>query len=65
MGDHADHLCVWAEVGDGNLLGLEIIWETNERIAIVRKKKKAAQDRYKSYVDQHCKDKEFSVGDRV
>ena len=53
------------EVGDGKLLGPEMIWETNEKIVIVREKMKAAQDRHKSYADQHRKDREFNVGDHV
>ena len=57
-------LC-WAEVSDRKLLGPKMVWETNVKVAIVKEKMKSAQDRYKSYEDQHCKDKEFSVGDYV
>ena len=42
-----------------------MVRETNEKIVIVREKMKAAQDRHKSYADQHRKDKEFSVGEHV
>ena len=57
-------LC-WAEVGDGKLLGPEMVRETNEKIVIIREKMKVAQDRHKSYADQHYKDKEFNVGEHV
>ena len=55
----------WAEVGDGQLLGLELVQETSEKINIVQEKMKATQDRYKSYADKHHKDREFDVGDHV
>ena len=55
----------WAEIRNGKLLGPEIIRETIEKIAIITEKIKVAEDKYKSYADQHCKDKEFSVGDHV
>ena len=51
-------LC-WVEVRDGKLLGPKMVRETNENIVTVREKMKAAQDRHKSYADQHRKDKEF------
>ena len=38
-------LC-WAEVGDGKLLGPEMVRETNEKIVIVREKMKATQDKH-------------------
>ena len=50
---------------DAQLLGLEMVQETNEKIVVVREKMKAAQDRHKSYADQHRKDKKFSMGDHV
>ena len=55
----------WDEVGDAQLLGIEMVRETNEKIVVVREKMKAAQDRHKSYADQHRKDKEFSMGEHV
>ena len=57
-------LC-WAEVGDGKLLGPELVRETNEKINIVKEKLKAAQSRHKSYADKRRKDIEYSVGDHV
>ena len=58
-------LTCWAEVGDGQLLGLELVQETSKKTNIVREKVKAAQDKYKSYTDKHRKDRKFAVGDHV
>ena len=57
-------LC-WAEVGDRQLTGPEIIEETTEKISQIRERMKAAQDRQKSYADRRRKPLEFQVGERV
>ena len=46
-------------------MGPELAQETNKKINIVREKMKAAQSKYKSYADNHPKDREFDVGDHV
>ena len=55
----------WAEVEDAQLLGPDMVRETNEKIVVVREKMKPGQDQRKSHVDQHRKDKEFSVGGHI
>ncbi|KAK4392755.1 Transposon Tf2-11 polyprotein [Sesamum angolense] len=45
--------------------GLELVQETMGKIQIVKKFLKAAQDRQKSYVDKHCREMEYEVGDKV
>ncbi|GKF68534.1 hypothetical protein Tco_0198213, partial [Tanacetum coccineum] len=55
----------WAEVGDAQLTGSEIIHETTEKIIQIKKRIQAAQDRHKSYADRRCKPLEFEVGDKV
>ena len=55
----------WDKVGEGKLLGPEIIQDTNEKISVIRERLKVAQDRQKSYTDKHRRDLEFQVGDRV
>ncbi|GJT98206.1 putative reverse transcriptase domain-containing protein [Tanacetum coccineum] len=55
----------WAEVGDAQLTGSEIIHETTEKIIQIKKRIQAAQDRHKSYADMRCKPLEFEVGDKV
>ncbi|GKC22294.1 hypothetical protein Tco_1024444 [Tanacetum coccineum] len=55
----------WAEVGDTQLTGPEIVHETTEKIIQIKKRIQAARDRQKSYVDKRRKPLEFDVGDKV
>nr|GEU78280.1 hypothetical protein [Tanacetum cinerariifolium] len=55
----------WAEVGDAQLTGPELIHETSENIVQIKKRIQAARDRQKSYVDVRHKPLEFQVGYRV
>ncbi|GKB99994.1 hypothetical protein Tco_0986131 [Tanacetum coccineum] len=55
----------WAEVGDVQLTGLEIIHETTEKIVHIRQRLQAARDRQMSYSNIRRKPLEFQVGDRV
>ncbi|GJU16903.1 retrotransposon protein, putative, ty3-gypsy subclass [Tanacetum coccineum] len=55
----------WAEVGDAQLTGLEIVHETTEKIIQIKKRIQAARDRQKSYADRRRKPLEFEVGDKV
>ncbi|GJY54895.1 putative reverse transcriptase domain-containing protein [Tanacetum coccineum] len=54
-------LIIWAEVGEGQLIGPELVQETTEKISRI----KAARDRHKSYADKRRKPLKFSVGDYV
>ncbi|GKD35687.1 putative reverse transcriptase domain-containing protein [Tanacetum coccineum] len=56
---------LWAEVGEGQLIGPELVQETTERISQIKDRLKAARDRQKSYADKRRKPLEFSVGDYV
>ncbi|GJU75563.1 reverse transcriptase domain-containing protein [Tanacetum coccineum] len=56
---------LWAEVGEGQLIGPEIVQETTEKISQLKDRLKAARDRQKSYADKRRKPLEFSVGDYV
>ncbi|GKC52967.1 putative reverse transcriptase domain-containing protein [Tanacetum coccineum] len=58
-------LILWAEVGEGQLIGPELVQETTEKILQIKDKLKAARDRQKSYKDKMRKHLEFSVGDYV
>ncbi|GJY23675.1 putative reverse transcriptase domain-containing protein [Tanacetum coccineum] len=42
----------WAEVGDAQLTGPEIVHQTTEKIIQIKKRIQATQDRQKSYVDR-------------
>nr|GEZ00987.1 putative reverse transcriptase domain, ribonuclease H-like domain, aspartic peptidase domain protein [Tanacetum cinerariifolium] len=55
----------WAEVGEAQLTGPEMIHETTEKIVLINQKIQAAQDRQKSYTDLKQNPMEFEVRDRV
>ncbi|GJS79821.1 hypothetical protein Tco_0729702 [Tanacetum coccineum] len=65
MVESVDHLSAWAEVGDVQLTGPEIIHETTEKIVQIRQRLQAARDRQRSYANVRRKPLEFQVGDRV
>ncbi|GJW30634.1 putative reverse transcriptase domain-containing protein [Tanacetum coccineum] len=56
---------MWAEAGEGHLIGLELVHETTEKISQIKDRLKVVCDRQKSYVDKRRKPLEFSVGDYV
>ncbi|GKC73751.1 reverse transcriptase domain-containing protein, partial [Tanacetum coccineum] len=56
---------LWAEVGEGQLIGPELVQETTEKILQIKDRLKAVRDRQKSYADKRRKPLEFSVGDYV
>ncbi|GKC51449.1 putative reverse transcriptase domain-containing protein, partial [Tanacetum coccineum] len=45
----------WAEVGEAQLTGPELIQETTEKIVLIKQRMQAAQDRQKSYADPEAK----------
>ncbi|KAI3819895.1 hypothetical protein L1987_13748 [Smallanthus sonchifolius] len=45
----------WAEVGDSQLIGPELVLETSEKIVQIRNRMAAARDRQKSYADKRLK----------
>ncbi|GJU58398.1 putative reverse transcriptase domain-containing protein [Tanacetum coccineum] len=55
----------WAEVGDSQITGPEIIHETTEKIVQIKRRIQAARDHKKSYADVIRKPLEFQVGDKV
>ncbi|KAJ0918494.1 putative nucleotidyltransferase, Ribonuclease H [Helianthus annuus] len=57
-------LC-WAETGDSQLIGLELVQETTDKIFQIRDRIKAARDRQKSYANKKRKQLSFEVGDKV
>ncbi|GJT53227.1 putative reverse transcriptase domain-containing protein [Tanacetum coccineum] len=58
-------LVCWAEVGDVQLTGPEIIYETTEKIVQIQQRLQAARDRQRIYANVRQKPLEFQVGDRV
>nr|GEZ30230.1 putative reverse transcriptase domain-containing protein [Tanacetum cinerariifolium] len=55
----------WAEVGDTQLTGREIIHETTKKIVQIRQHLQAVRDRQRSYANVRRKPLEFQDGDRV
>ncbi|GJS79910.1 putative reverse transcriptase domain-containing protein [Tanacetum coccineum] len=53
---------MWAEVGEGQLIGPELVQETTEKISQIKDRLKVARDHQKSYADKRRKPLEFSVG---
>ncbi|KAJ0789141.1 putative nucleotidyltransferase, Ribonuclease H [Helianthus annuus] len=58
-------LLCWADAGDRQMVGPELVQETTDKIMQIRERIKAARDRHKSYADQRRKPLEFEVGDMV
>nr|GEU61832.1 reverse transcriptase domain-containing protein [Tanacetum cinerariifolium] len=54
-------LIMWEEVGEGQLIGPELVKETTKKISQIKDRLKAALDRRKSYVDRRRKPPEFNV----
>ena len=55
----------WSEVGDSQLTGPEMIWETTEKIVQIKNRLLTARSRQKSYADVRRRPLEFNVGDKV
>ncbi|GJZ63308.1 putative reverse transcriptase domain-containing protein [Tanacetum coccineum] len=55
----------WAEVGQVQLTGPEIVQETTEKIIQIKQRMQVARDRQKSYADLKRKPMDFQVRDKV
>ncbi|GJZ45752.1 putative reverse transcriptase domain-containing protein, partial [Tanacetum coccineum] len=55
----------WAEVGQVQLTGPDLVRETTEKIIQIKQRMQAAHDRQKSYADKKRKPMDFQVGDKV
>ncbi|GJU38078.1 putative reverse transcriptase domain-containing protein [Tanacetum coccineum] len=56
---------LWAEIGEGSLIGPEYVQETTDKVLVIKEKLKAARDRQKRYADNRRKLLEFEVEDGV
>ncbi|GJX16941.1 putative reverse transcriptase domain-containing protein [Tanacetum coccineum] len=56
---------LWAEIGEGSLIGPELVLETTYKVVLIKEKLKAARDHQKRYADKRRKPLEFEVGDQV
>ena len=48
-------LC-WKELSEKKVIGLDLIYETEEKVKIIRERLKVATDRHRSYADMKRKD---------
>nr|GEX28740.1 hypothetical protein [Tanacetum cinerariifolium] len=55
----------WAEVGEVQLIGPEIVQETSEKIIQIKQRIQAVRDRQKSYANLKRRPMKFQVGDSV
>nr|GEY65386.1 reverse transcriptase domain-containing protein [Tanacetum cinerariifolium] len=56
---------MWAEVGEGHLIGSELVQETNDKISQIKNRLKVARNHQKINADKKRKPLEFSVGEHV
>ncbi|GJR44382.1 putative reverse transcriptase domain-containing protein [Tanacetum coccineum] len=56
---------IWAEVGEGQLIGPELVQVTTKKITQIKDRLNVVHDRQKSYPDKRRKPLEFSVGDYI
>ncbi|KAA3483464.1 DNA/RNA polymerases superfamily protein [Gossypium australe] len=55
----------WTELGERQVLGPELVTETEDKVKVIRSRLKEASDRQKSYADLKRKEMEYAVGDKV
>ncbi|GJR90537.1 putative reverse transcriptase domain-containing protein [Tanacetum coccineum] len=65
FGGSWDVYLLLAEVGEGQLIGPELVQDTTEKISQIKDRLKFARDRQKSYAGKRRKPLEFSVSDFV
>ncbi|GKC66699.1 putative reverse transcriptase domain-containing protein [Tanacetum coccineum] len=56
---------LWVEIGEGSLIGPELVKETTDKVVVIKEKLQAARDRQKSYADSERKMTEYEVGENV
>ncbi|XP_016669960.1 uncharacterized protein [Gossypium hirsutum] len=55
----------WTELGEWCVLGPELVYDTKDKVRLIRDRLKMTLDRQKSYVDLKRKEIEYSMGDFV
>ncbi|GJT79461.1 putative reverse transcriptase domain-containing protein [Tanacetum coccineum] len=56
---------LWAEIGEGCLIGPELVQETTDKVVVIKENLQAARDHQKSYADSGRKMTEYEVGENV
>ena len=57
-------LC-WTELSEKNIIGLDLIQETEEKVKMIRDILKVATDRQKSYANMRRKDIRYEIDKKV
>jgi hypothetical protein len=55
----------WDELDERRILGPDIVQDTIDKVALIRQRLSAAQDRQKNYADVRRRNLEFTEGDKV
>ncbi|XP_052882218.1 uncharacterized protein LOC128290557 [Gossypium arboreum] len=55
----------WTELGEWCILGPEIVFDTEDKVRLIRDRLKVASDRQKLYADLKRKEIEYSMGDFI
>lgn len=64
-GQRCHTLLCQEEIGDKEVIKLELIQITTKKIMIIMERMKVAQDRHKSYADNRQRSLEFDVRDKL
>nr|GEU61306.1 putative reverse transcriptase domain-containing protein [Tanacetum cinerariifolium] len=56
---------LWEKIGEGSLIGLELVLETTNKVVLIKEKLKVARDCQKNYTKKRRKPLEFEVGNQV
>ena len=65
IGGRASHQHVGGKTKDKLIIEPDMIRDTSERVELIRRRIRTAQDRQKSYADKRRTDLEFKIGDMV
>ena len=55
----------WDEVGEKKLIDPELVQDARDKIYLIKRRLKAAQDRQKSWADRKRRELEFQIGDHI
>ncbi|GJV30023.1 hypothetical protein Tco_1386471 [Tanacetum coccineum] len=56
---------LWVEIGEGSLIGPDLVLETTDKVVLIKGKLKAERDHQKSYDDNRRKPLEFEIREQV
>ncbi|GJX64881.1 putative reverse transcriptase domain-containing protein [Tanacetum coccineum] len=56
---------LWAEIGEGSLIGPELVLKMTDKVVVIKEKLQAARDRQKSYADSGRKMTEHEILERI